>query len=113
MNPAYISALAALAGANIGGLTSFATSWLTQRTQLRHAHRDAERAELKTLYKTSSPRPRASMSSPDQQDRRHGRHHRIGGDLRNGRAYAAGFRSDSDRCGDAGREDYRRDLPGA
>jgi hypothetical protein len=50
MDPAYISALAALAGAIIGGLTSFATSWLTQRTQLRHAHREAERAELKTLY---------------------------------------------------------------
>ncbi len=50
MDPAYISALAALAGAAIGGLTSFATSWLTQRTQLRHAHREAERAELKTLY---------------------------------------------------------------
>jgi hypothetical protein len=50
LNPAYISALAALAGAIIGGLTSFATSWLTQRTQLRHAHREAERTELKTLY---------------------------------------------------------------
>ncbi len=50
MNPAYISALAALAGAAIGGLTSFATSWLTQRTQLRHAHREAERVELETLY---------------------------------------------------------------
>jgi hypothetical protein len=50
MNPAYISALAALAGALIGGLTSFTTSWLTQRTQLRHAHREAERTELKTLY---------------------------------------------------------------
>jgi len=50
LDPAYISALAALAGATIGGLTSFATSWVTQRTQLRHAHREAERAELKTLY---------------------------------------------------------------
>ena len=50
MNPAYISALAALAGAIIGGLTSFATSWLTQRTQLRHAHREAERTELKVLF---------------------------------------------------------------
>jgi len=39
-----------LAGAAIGGLTSFATSWLTQRTQLRHAQREAERAELKALY---------------------------------------------------------------
>ena len=50
MNPAYISALAALVGAIIGGLTLFATSWLTQRTQLRHAHREAERAALKVLY---------------------------------------------------------------
>lgn len=50
LDPAYISALAAPAGATIGGLTSFATSWLTQRTQLRHVHREAERAELKTLY---------------------------------------------------------------
>jgi len=50
MDPPYISAFAALAGAAIGGLTSFTTSWLTQRTQLRHAHREADRAELKTLY---------------------------------------------------------------
>ena len=50
MHPAYISALSALAGALIGGLTSFVTSWLTQRTQLRHAHREAESAELKVLY---------------------------------------------------------------
>ena len=50
MDPAYLSALAALAGATIGGLTSFATSWVTQRTQLRHAHREAERTELKMIY---------------------------------------------------------------
>ena len=50
MNPAYFSALAALAGAIIGGLTSFVTSWLMQRTQLRHAHREAEQAKLETLY---------------------------------------------------------------
>ena len=50
MNPAYISAFAALAGALIGGLTSFATSWLTQRTQLINAHREAERAKLDALY---------------------------------------------------------------
>jgi hypothetical protein len=46
LDPAYISALSALAGATIGGLTSFATSWTTQRAQLRHAHREAERAKL-------------------------------------------------------------------
>jgi hypothetical protein len=35
MEPATISALAALAGATIGGVTSFAATWLTQRTQAR------------------------------------------------------------------------------
>ena len=50
MNPAYLSALSALAGATIGGLTSFATSWTTQRAQLRHAHREAEKAKLEALY---------------------------------------------------------------
>jgi len=50
LNPAYISAFAALAGAIIGGLTSFATSWVTQRSQLRDAHRQAEKAKLEALY---------------------------------------------------------------
>ena len=50
MNPAYVSAFAALAGALIGGLTSFATSWLTQRAQLLNAHREAEKAKLEALY---------------------------------------------------------------
>ena len=50
MDPAYISGLSALAGAAIGGTTSFATAWLTQRAQLRHARREAERARLVTLY---------------------------------------------------------------
>jgi hypothetical protein len=49
MEAAYISALAALAGTAIGGLTSFATSWTTQQAQARAqrlaAERDA-RAEL-------------------------------------------------------------------
>jgi hypothetical protein len=50
LNPAYISALSALAGALIGGLTSFATSWLTQRTQILNANREAEKAKLEALY---------------------------------------------------------------
>ena len=50
MKPAYNSALGALAGAAIGGLTSFGTAWLTQRAQLRSAHREAERAKLEALY---------------------------------------------------------------
>ncbi|MGL4961602.1 MAG: hypothetical protein ACRC67_10250 [Inquilinus sp.] len=33
MNPAYLSALSALAGSSIGALASFATTWLTQRHQ--------------------------------------------------------------------------------
>jgi hypothetical protein len=35
MDPAYIGAFSALAGSIIGGLTSLATSWLTQSTQAR------------------------------------------------------------------------------
>ncbi len=31
-------------------MTSFATSWLTQQTQLRYAHREAEKAKLESLY---------------------------------------------------------------
>jgi hypothetical protein len=50
LNPAYISAFAALAGAIIGGLTSFATSWFTQRAQLQSTDRQAQRAKLEALY---------------------------------------------------------------
>jgi hypothetical protein len=50
LDPAYISAFSALAGAAIGGLASFSTSWVTQRTLLRHAHGEAERARLEGLY---------------------------------------------------------------
>ena len=50
MDPAYISALSALAGATIGSLASFSTSWVTQRTQILHAQREAERAKLEALY---------------------------------------------------------------
>jgi len=50
LNPAFISAFAALAGAIIGGLTSFATSWFTQRAQSRNADRQARRTKLEALY---------------------------------------------------------------
>jgi len=50
LDPAYISAFSALAGAAIGGLASFSTSWVTQRTQIRHAHTEAERSRLEALY---------------------------------------------------------------
>ena len=50
MDPAYISAFSGLAGAAIGGFASFSTSWATQRAQIRHSHREAERARLEALY---------------------------------------------------------------
>jgi hypothetical protein len=50
VDPGYISAFSALAGAAIGGLASFSTSWVTQRTQIRHAHTEAERTRLEALY---------------------------------------------------------------
>lgn len=50
MNAGYISALAGLTGAGIGGLTSFATSWITQRTQLLAQYREAELKRRETLF---------------------------------------------------------------
>jgi hypothetical protein len=50
VDTAYISALSALGGAAIGGLTSFGSSWLTQRTQLRFTHREAIKVKREALY---------------------------------------------------------------
>ena len=50
MDAAYISALSALGGATIGGLASFGSSWLTQRTQLRFSHHEAIKAKREALY---------------------------------------------------------------
>ena len=50
MDTAYISALSALGGAAIGGLASFGSSWLTQRTQLRFAHYEAIKSKREALY---------------------------------------------------------------
>ena len=49
MDTAYLSAVAALIGSAIGGLTSLGTSWLTQRVQVtaqRLAHELSRREEL-------------------------------------------------------------------
>ena len=35
MDPSFVTALAALTGSMIGGLTSLAASWLTQHVQFR------------------------------------------------------------------------------
>jgi hypothetical protein len=45
MDQGYISAIAALAGTVIGGLTSFATTWLTQNVQARNARMAADRTK--------------------------------------------------------------------
>jgi hypothetical protein len=50
MDAAYISALAALAGTAIGGLTSFATSWATQQAQARAQRLAAEREARAALF---------------------------------------------------------------
>src|SRR5437868_14831209 len=49
MDSATISALAALSGAAIGGVTSFGTTWLSQQTQAKvqaRAHKLSQREEL-------------------------------------------------------------------
>ncbi len=51
MDPAYVSAFAALAGSAIGGLTSLGASWLTQRTQVRAQHLAHDIARREDLYK--------------------------------------------------------------
>jgi hypothetical protein len=47
---AYLSALAGLLGATIGGMTSFGTAWLTQRNQVRNARREAEKVKREALF---------------------------------------------------------------
>jgi len=51
MDSASISTFAALAGAAIGGLTSFATSWLTQQAQARAQQLTHKLTRREELYK--------------------------------------------------------------
>src|SRR5580704_12129395 len=51
MIPAYLSAVAALAGSAIGGLTSLASAWLTQQRQDRVARLSQNKARRRKLYK--------------------------------------------------------------
>jgi hypothetical protein len=51
MNASVISALAALAGAAIGGLTSVVTSWLTQRVYAKAQRLARDQRRRQTLYK--------------------------------------------------------------
>jgi len=51
MDPAYVSALAALAGSTIGGLTSLMASWLTNHVQSSAKERAGNRSRRVELYK--------------------------------------------------------------
>jgi len=51
MDAASISALAALGGSVVGGLTALATSWLTQQAQARAQERAGDRSVRETLYR--------------------------------------------------------------
>jgi hypothetical protein len=51
MNPVYLTALAALAGSAVGGLTSLASAWLTQYRQDRASRLSQDKARRQKLYK--------------------------------------------------------------
>jgi len=50
MDAAYVSALAALCGSAIGGMASFATTWLTQHAQDRAQQRQREQGRREKLF---------------------------------------------------------------
>jgi hypothetical protein len=51
LDAGYVSAFFGLAGAIVGGLTSFVSSWITQRAQLTDKRREAERVIRHDLFK--------------------------------------------------------------
>src|SRR5262245_12583506 len=51
MDQAYFSALAALAGSMIGGMTSLVTSWLTQHAQFRAQQLGHDLSRREDLYR--------------------------------------------------------------
>lgn len=50
MSGAYISAIAALAGSAVGGLTSLTSAWMTQHRQDRAARLAQDRAKRREVY---------------------------------------------------------------
>src|ERR1700722_12746089 len=50
MNEAYLPAVAALVGSAIGGLTSLATTWLTQHGQAKIEQLTQDRVKRETLF---------------------------------------------------------------
>ena len=50
MDAGYITALAALGGAAVGGFTSFATSWTTQHAQMKAEQTASSKSRRQKLY---------------------------------------------------------------
>src|SRR6267378_4174456 len=51
MNAGYVTAIAALAGAALGGLTSFASSWTTLHAQMKAQRLASSKSARQELYK--------------------------------------------------------------
>ena len=51
MDPAYVTAFAALGGAALGGLNAFATSWVSLRTQMKAEQSANSKTIRQELYK--------------------------------------------------------------
>ena len=51
MSPTYVPVFAALAGSAIGGLTSLASSWVTQNHHDRAEHLEQDKVSRRKLYK--------------------------------------------------------------
>jgi hypothetical protein len=54
MDVAYLSALSALAGSVIGGLTTGFTTWISQRSQARAGRRTADLLRRQDLFRIST-----------------------------------------------------------
>ena len=52
MEAGYITAVAALAGAALGGFTSFATSWTTLRVQMKAEQNASSKSRRQKLYRS-------------------------------------------------------------
>lgn len=71
MDAGYVSAFFGLAGAIVGGLTSFATTWLVQSLQQRYRHREAAgtmRHDLFSAFISEATRLYGDALSHDKDD---------------------------------------------
>ena len=52
MDAAYVSAFFGLAGAMVGAITSFTTTWITQSSQVKERRREANRTRREALFES-------------------------------------------------------------